>query len=289
MSGGGMLGLAHVGALEVLESHGLLRCVREYVGISAGSMAVMSLCIGYTVSELRTINNSLDFSLIQNLNPETILSFMESYGLDDRQNFDKLRKIILRAKGLSPEITFGEFAEQFPMNPQPRIFATNLQTCLKQEFSSKETPNVEIKFAVLASCCVPLLFTPVCDLSGNIFVDGGLTAFTPFYHLNDEERSETLDLTFRIRDLFQKSPIGDGPFAYFKRLFYSLHNNQDTDTYKKWGERVMYIDTGNAAPFHFGASPEEKENLFQAGRNSAQRFLKSVSELKKFARRNSSP
>ena len=116
-----MLGLAHVGALEVLESRGLLRCVKEYVGISAGSLVSFCMCIGYTISEMRSLNNAFDFRLIQNLDPETILSFMDSYGLDDGQNFDKLLSVLLRAKNISPEITFGEFAKQFPGQPQPRI------------------------------------------------------------------------------------------------------------------------------------------------------------------------
>ena len=131
MSGGGMLGLAHVGALDVLESQGLLRCVKEYIGISAGSLVALCICVGYTVSEMRNINNALDFRLMQNLDLETMLSFLDSYGLDNGQNFEKLLNILLRAKNLSPEITFAEFAEQFPERPQPRIFATNILSCVK--------------------------------------------------------------------------------------------------------------------------------------------------------------
>ena len=289
MSGGGMLGLAHIGALEVLEARGLLRCVKEYIGISAGSMATMCLCIGYTISELRTINNSLDFTLMQNLDPETMLSFMDSYGLDDGRNFDKLLSVLLRAKNLSAEITFHNFAEQFPDNPQPRIIATNLQTCLKQEFSLKETPDVQIKFAVLASSCVPFLFTPVRDLSGNVFVDGGLVAFSPFYLLSDEERSETIGLTFRIQDQFNKSSIGDGLLAYFKRLFFSAYNYQDASIQDAWMRNIIYVDTGNARPFDFTATAEQKEALFQSGRKSATEFLNFGNRFQKPARRNSSP
>ena len=289
MSGGGMLGLAHIGALEVLESEGLLRCVKEYIGISAGSMAAMSLCIGYTIGELHTINNGLDFTLIQNLDPEMMLTFMDSYGLDDGRNFDKLLSILLRAKNLSPEITFGEFARQFPENPQPRIIATNLQTCLKQEFSVKETPDVPMKFAVLSSACVPFLFTPMRDLSGNVFVDGGLVAFSPFNLLTDEERSETLAISFRIQDLFNKSSIGDGLLAYFKRLFFSGYHHQDRYVQEAWKRHIIYLDTGDAHPFDFTASTEKKEALFQMGRKGALEFLKFGVRSQRPARRNSSP
>ena len=289
MSGGGMLGLAHIGALEVLETKGLLRCVKEYIGISAGSMATMCLCIGFTISELRSLNNALDFRLMQNMDPETMLSFLDSYGLDNGTNFDKLLTVLLRAKNLSSEITFRQFAQQFPDSPQPRIIATNLQTCLKHEFSLKETPDVPMKFAVLASSCVPLLFTPLKDLSGNVFVDGALVAFSPFYLLTDEERSETLGLTFRIQSLFNKTSIGDGLLAYFKRCFFSAYNYQEMVVYEKWNRHIIYVDTGDAQPFDFTATTEQKEALFQLGRKSATEFLNFGNRFQKPARRNSSP
>ena len=289
MSGGGMLGLAHVGALEVLESQGLLRCVKEYIGISAGSLVALCICVGYTVSEMRNINNALDFRLMQNLDLETMLSFLDSYGLDNGQNFEKLLNILLRAKNLSPEITFAEFAEQFPERPQPRIFATNILSCVKQEFSVKETPTVQMKFAVLASSCVPFLFTPVRDLSGNVFVDGALIAFSPFHHLTQEERAETLGITLRIKDVIDRSPFGDGILAYFKRLFFSAHHHHDVAMYGTWPRHIIYLETGNARPFDFAATSEEKESIFQSGRKSVLDFLQFGDRSQRPARRNSSP
>ena len=284
-----MLGLAHVGALEVLESQGLLRCVKEYIGISAGSLVALCICVGYTVSEMRNINNALDFRLMQNLDLETMLSFLDSYGLDNGQNFEKLLNILLRAKNLSPEITFAEFAEQFPERPQPRIFATNILSCVKQEFSVKETPTVQMKFAVLASSCVPFLFTPVRDLSGNVFVDGALIAFSPFHHLTEQERAETLGITLRIKDVIDRSPFGDGVLAYFKRLFFSAHHHHDVAMYETWTRNIIYLETGNARPFDFAATSEEKESIFQSGRKSVLDFLQFGDRSQRPARRNSSP
>ena len=289
MSGGGMLGLAHVGALEVLESQGLLRCVKEYIGISAGSLVSFCICIGYTISEMRSINNSLDFRLMQNLELETIFSFLECYGLDNGSNFEKLLCILLRAKNLSPEITFAEFAKQFPDRPQPRIFATNILTCVKQEFSVKDTPNVQIKFAVLASSCLPFLFTPVRDLSGNVFVDGAVIAFSPFHHLSEKERAETLNITLRIKDIVERSPLGDGVLAYFKRLFFSAHYHHDVATYGTWPHHTISLETGNARPLNFAATSEEKERIFQSGRKSTLDFLALRGKFQILARRNSFP
>ena len=290
MSGGGMLGVAHIGALDVLQARGLLRCVKEYVGISAGAFAALCICIGYTVSELRSINNGFDFRLMQNLEPETMFAFMDSYGLDDGQNFKKLLGVLLRTKGLSPEITFAEFAAQFPERPQLRIYATDVQTCLKKEFSLAATPDVPMQFAVLASASIPLIFTPVREeSSGNLFVDGGLIVQSPFHHLTDSERAETLGLTFNMRKkLIGSQEPPNTILGYFQRLYLSVYHHHDTAMELQWGHRIIQLDTGKMQPFHFGATSEEKEELFLLGCRSTEEFLKKGQQAIP-ARRNSCP
>ena len=108
LSGGGLKGIAHVGALEVLQERGLLKALREYVGISAGALVAFSLCLGSTLSELRMIISLLDFGLIRDLDPETMLNFPETFGLDTGANLEKFLKTILRARRISPTITFAE-------------------------------------------------------------------------------------------------------------------------------------------------------------------------------------
>ena len=290
MAGGGMLGLAHVGALDALESRGLLRCVKEYVGVSAGALVAFGICIGYTVAEMRSINTAFDFSLIQNLDPEALFMFMESYGLDNGQNFDKLLSILLRKKGLSPTITFAEFAQQFPDRPQPRIYATNIQTCLKKEFSAKESPDAALKLAVLASAAIPLVFSPVRDgSSGELLVDGGLIIQSPFHHLSDEERAETICLSFNRRNKVIEDDVPiNNISAFFRRIYYSIYYHQDRAMHERWGHRIAYLETGNLSPFKFGATSEEKEALFQSGRTSMENFLKTEGRAAP-ARRNSCP
>ena len=287
LSGGGILGITHIGALEVLEERGLLRCVREYLGVSAGSMLAFTLSLGYTIAEIRELNFGLDYTLIQNLDPENMFLNMESYGIDNGQNFDRLLGIVLKAKGLPLEITFAEFAAKFPDRPLFRTYATDLQTCLGKEFSLRATPDVPIKFAVQASSCVPFLFTPIKDSSGNMFNDGAAVSNTPFMYLTDEERAETLSLTFNLKD-----QSGDGSqtmssfFNYFQRVMISAYVHQDKAIYERWSNRIIYLDTNGMNPFYFKATAEEKRELYELGRKSVARFLE-TKPAKRIARRNS--
>ena len=70
LSGGGIRALAHLGALDVLEKKGYLKNVKEYVGVSAGAFVGFSICIGYTISELRMLCSVFDFGLIRSVDPE---------------------------------------------------------------------------------------------------------------------------------------------------------------------------------------------------------------------------
>ena len=271
-----MLGLAHIGALEVLNEGGHLKCVREYIGTSAGAFLAFCICIGYTLSELRALITVFNFTQIQNLEPEIMFEFIESYGIDNGANLEKLIGILLRAKGLSAEITFGEFAEKFPDRPDRpalRIFATEISQCLLKEFSARETPGVTLKFAVRASTSIPMIFTPVQDLSGGMFVDGGIVTNFPFHTLTDHEKKETIGITFNMNKFNQKTVRISNILDYFKQIYGSAYYREQERVYRDWSHRIIVVQPAGLSPLNFEATSEEKEALMDAGRKSAEEFL----------------
>lgn len=276
LSGGGMKGLAHVGALEELEAAGLLGSVREVVGTSAGALIAFCLCIGYTVAELRTLCTVFEFERIQNLQPEGILQCLETFGLDTRENLDKLLGILLKAKGMSPAITFGELAGR---RMQLRVYAADLAQCEPREFSARATPQFPVLLAVAASMAVPIYFTPVTDPeTGALLVDGGLVAHFPFHHLSREEREETLGLAF---DGSYKTGLLDcsgtasaTPFLPFvQQLYFSVYHHQNRLLREEWGHRIVDISCGAFPALHFQATADERLGLMQAGRDAVRAFL----------------
>ena len=159
LSGGGIRGLAHIGALEVLEENGSLRAVKEYIGISAGALIAFCMCVGATLSELRMMATVLDFGSIRDLEPETMLSFMETFGLDTGSNLEKLARAVLRAKGLSPTLTFEELVAARPTLPRLRIFATDLNTCTIAELSAATSPTMSSQQPSVRPPAFPSIFS----------------------------------------------------------------------------------------------------------------------------------
>jgi hypothetical protein len=60
-----MCAIAHVGALIELSNHIPLKAVKEWMGVSAGSLMAMCLCIGFTLKELEDFCVRFDFTNIK--------------------------------------------------------------------------------------------------------------------------------------------------------------------------------------------------------------------------------
>lgn len=273
LSGGGMKGIAHIGALEVLEERGLLKCVKEYIGTSVGALISFCICIGYTLKEIRSIAFELDFSLTQNFDLDNVMLCIERFGIEDGANVDKLFTVLLKAKHISPTITFEEFGEQFPDAPLLRVYAVEIHSAMIHEFSRKKTPRAEIKMAIRASTAIPVYFPPICDISSNnLYVDGGLIAHFPFHHLTAEERSETLGIAF---DKGAKSiPLSSMTWLeYMTKIYHSIYNHQNAVLYKQWSHRIIVLKSTELAGLNFGAGVLEKTALANIGRDGVVAFL----------------
>ena len=270
LSGGGMKGIAHVGALEALEERGLLRCVKEYVGTSSGALIAFCLVIGYSLKELRTLCTLFDFTKMQNLEPEVLLQFPEQFGLDDGENLDRLLNVLLRAKGFPPNLKFADLSGS---QPALRVFAVDINVCEHKEFSAAATPRVELRQAVRASMSIPLFFTPVKDPdTGNSLVDGGLIAHFPFHHLSHSERLETIGIAFSsVHKISDTIPLNIGLFVL--QLYFSVYHHQNVRLLNEWGNRIIIIPCGQFPSIYFDAEVEHKKALLQSGRDGVEEFF----------------
>lgn len=271
LSGGGMKGLAHIGALEALHKRGHLRAVKEYLGISAGALVAFCLSLGCTLAELRMVAALLDFGLVRHLDPEAILAFPESYGLDTGVNLDKLLSAVLRAKGLSADITFQELAEAH-LGPTLRVYAADINTCEDVELSAAASPTVPVRLGVRASMSIPIYFTPVRHPeTGHMLVDGGVINNTPFKFITDDERITTLSITFA--DTHKHVEEVESLPMFLKQLYYAVHHRYNKELHADKDHQVLYIDCGRFNAMNFEATQEEKMDLMLQGRRSAEAFL----------------
>lgn len=159
LSGGGAKGFAHLGVFKLLEESGLKPDIIS--GTSAGSLMGVLFADGYSADEIKNMFIGREFSEFAQLQ-------IPKSGLFNYDRFQEFLKRHLRSKRIED------------LSIPTVIVATDLDRGCSHEFRSG--PIVE---AVTASCCMPIVFSPVL-INGVHYVDGGLFRNFPVSTIRDE-------------------------------------------------------------------------------------------------------
>ncbi len=147
LSGGAVLGAAHIGVLEVLEEHGIRpSCV---AGTSAGSAVGAVYCAGMSLRDIREVALHLEWGQLGRV-------------VIPRRGFldgSRLEKSIVELVG---DLTFDDLP--IPFAAAAADLASERLVILSE---GRVAP------AVRASCALPGVFTPI-EYGGHLLVDGGL-------------------------------------------------------------------------------------------------------------------
>lgn len=271
-SGGGIRAVSYVGALEVLVSHGYLKHVKEYVGISAGAFMAFALCLGYSLEDIKKVCFEFDFGLIRNMEAENILDFFENFGMDNGEKLLRLLESLLKQKNLPTNLTFQEFHQVMPLQPELRCFATDLNTCQPKEFSRVSTPTVKLTDALRASMSLTFYFTPIRDPStGHLLTDGGVLHNYPMNFLTLEERQGSLGLTFSMDHASNKS-ITD-IYDFLHQMFACVYLPRNKKVIDEVVENTIVLPNGDYPAWNFEASREDREHLSNMAAEATRHFL----------------
>lgn len=206
LAGGGLKGLAHIGALKALEELGVK--IDYLSGTSSGSIFATFYAMGYNVEEIktRTLEN---YKLLTTIKKKPIFKAGFTYltsgvaqisGLIDGENIEKLVKNVSKDKNITNmnqiEIPYA-IATVDTISTKECIF-------LSKEFNLQNEDidyiyNAPIAMATRASMSFPGIFTP-CDYDKYNFIDGGTKDNLPVKILKDMGAEKTLALSFRIDD-----------------------------------------------------------------------------------------
>jgi NTE family protein len=271
-SGGGVTGLAHIGALEAFQEKGLLGSVREYIGTSAGALMALCLCLGFTIAEMKAVCMGMNFESITEIEPESLMNIFQTFSIDTAKNMEKLLVTFLKAKGLPSNITFEGLSAAMPGKPRLRICTTNLNQCCPVIFDHMSTPTASVLFAVKASMAIPLIFAPCRHPdSGDLYVDGGVIAQSPFDVLTDAEREHAIAFAF-VHDSWKKERF-DSLSEFAIQLPISVYFHMKRNILPHWHSHIILFPRMDNMILKFSASKDEKEAIIQVGREVAIKFL----------------
>jgi NTE family protein len=174
--GGGVKGLAYVGALEVLKDKKILDNIERFGGTSAGAITALLLGLGYKVDEIKEKMDEVDFESFKDhswgkIRDATRL-FFDGFGRYKGNEFTCwLEERISDKTDNRPNITFAELKK---LTGKEVFFqGTNVSTHRLETFSLEYTPNMPVIDAVRISMSIPFFFDSV-EWEGSYYVDGGM-------------------------------------------------------------------------------------------------------------------
>lgn len=169
LSGGGIKGIAHIGALKALENMKILQNIKIFVGNSIGGLVSSMYVVGYTIDELYDFIETFNLKKFRstNLDPSNIFT---KFGIDSGDRFVIILKKMIEAKNLNPEITFKELYEK------TKLKIILVGSCLNDKtahyFSHESHPDMPLWIGIRITTSVPIWFMPV-EYKNKIYVDGG--------------------------------------------------------------------------------------------------------------------
>lgn len=281
--GGGVKGIAYVGALKALDDYNHLNLLQAVIGTSAGSLAATMISLGCRPLELLDFLKSIDFCAMMDDSSGVFRDFNRlrtEYGLYKgnvmRQIFDRM----FTERKLSKDLTF---EEAFKLKGIELIITgTSLRRQKTVYFtrSNKDYKDMKISDAMRISMCIPFLFTAV-EYQDDLFVDGGVVDNFPFRYWDDPEdptkvNERTIGLLLSSpEEMHQDHMFKVTDFTSFTAQVFNTLSAKIEKTNLKYHKncRVVEINTADISAVDFELIDEQIIYLLCAGYISTVEFL----------------
>jgi NTE family protein len=194
LEGGGVRGFAYAGALEVLDSLGILQNIERVGGTSVGAIQATLLALGYTPKEIMEVAANIPLKEFNDgFFPGGFSRLSKKFGFYKGEKLTAWAENLIAAKTSDTNITFLQLHELRGKNNYKDLYITGTDLthrCLRV-FSYESYPNMRIKDALRISFSIPLYFQPVliddegkvqnnkADGNYHLMVDGGLLSNYP--------------------------------------------------------------------------------------------------------------
>lgn len=279
-SGGGVKGIALVGAAQVCESIGYRW--HKLAGTSSGAIIASLLAAGYNAHEIKEIMKELEYKEIVATNFWDRIPLGRPIRLMFKKGMysgDYLEKWLDRKLSEKKVSTFADLPKD-----RLQIIASNLSRgkILQLPKDASEiglTPKkLKISKAVRMSISIPFFFDPlrIKKEKTEYIVDGGLISNFPVW-LFDHDSPETIptfgfNLRSRNPEHFYKIR---SPFSMLYAVISIMLESQDIKYIENQDAvRTIFVPTEGVKATDFYINTETEDKLFQAGERAAKKFFR---------------
>ena len=247
--GGGVKGIAYVGALEVLEREGILQDIKRVAGTSAGAMMAVMVGLRYTADEVKEKLWKLNFMNFMDSSFGIVRDtkrLIDEYGWYKGEYFRNLIADLIKEKTGNGEMTFKELADTKKFR-DIYLVGVDLSTGISRTFcNDKVSGGMKVADAARISMSIPLFFASV-KRDGHVYVDGGLLDNYSIKTFDQVDFVDDKKHNIRRTDYYEKlntkkavqAKIGDNHYIYNKEtLGFRLDAKEDITMYLSHTETV---------------------------------------------------
>jgi NTE family protein len=242
--GGGVKGIAYVGALEILEKHGILENIQRVGGTSAGAINAVLLALGFSRNETLDIFQSLNFRNFLDDSWGVLRDtdrLINEFGWDKGAFFRQWIGSLVREKAGNEHATFNELKNKTFKDLY--LVGTNLSTGFAEVFSFEHTPRMRVVDAVRISMSLPLFFTAVRGMRGDVYVDGGMLDNYPVKlfdrekYIVEADRPTNARQTAYYKEANKSAPPTSSPYVYnLETLGFRLDSGREIAIFRDGAE-----------------------------------------------------
>lgn len=277
LSGGGVLGFVHLGALQYLVDYQHLLNVKKFIGTSVGAIIGYLLIIGFSPIEicLHLIQNDC-LSRMDHFNVVNLF-----HGTGGAFSYDVIHNTLM-------EMTLSKLSFVPTLSQLPELYEGKQLIVCTYNFTQKQEqllcvethPDLNCLTALRMSSNLPFLFEPF-QYEEEIFFDGVLTSNFPLHAIDpihDQYIGISIHQNFK-NSLFLASNTttedDDKKIALFDLFWQILKipmmnlEHLKNNSVLKYGKHIR-IEVSDFAPWHFRLQKSEILDLFSTGYHQTQ-------------------
>jgi NTE family protein len=270
--GGGINIVSYIGVLTCLSEQDLLHGITNYYGTSAGGIVSVMLAIGYSVDEMKRFMLRFDFSrVVEDVDP--ILVF-EELGLSLGTNMEIITKSVITFKLGEEKLdyTLKQLYEDRGIN----VSLSTYNVTKKCNVHFDRTSEVPIWQALMATCRIPLIFTPM-DINGEKYIDGAVCDNFPIHLIKKEQLRQTLAIY--CHGSHEATPSSGYPFIDYIYDLLGAYIDGNVNNFLEMYRPIMITVKTITAFFNFELTDEQKQKMLDIGYNTAKERLPDIQQF----------
>lgn len=265
ISGGGINGIAIVGAISEFSKYYNINEIKEIIGVSVGSIIAILIAVGYKMNEIENLFEEIEMNKFTEYDLENVFY---SYGIDSGEMSKRLLKAVVANKKYDVGLTFKQLYEK--RNIKLIITVTNLTLGRAEFLCIDNHPNMSIVDAVRISMSFPLMYTPV-EYEKNMYIDGGVLAPYPIEYFEGAEDV----IGFLINRSGNREYETDSLEKYLYSLLFIILDVYQDKHYIGYEDNTVFMEKKDLIEnvLSFNLTREIKKDLMEKGKKCFVKYI----------------